>query len=75
MRVTNMIVRFFSAAFLISLLALGGCQSSNQSGDGLENGSAAPPIGGLSSVDQGPDGDPDACAGEMSEGTSMTPGC
>ncbi|TYC67567.1 hypothetical protein FMN63_16015 [Stappia sp. BW2] len=70
-----MIVRFFSAAFLISILALGGCQSSNQSGDGLEDGSSAPPIGDLTSVDQGPDGDPDACSGAMSEGTSMTPGC
>ncbi|WP_460083300.1 hypothetical protein [Roseibium sp. LAB1] len=70
-----MIARLFSSAFLISLLALGGCQSSSQSGDGLENGSAAPPIGGLSSVDQGPDGDPDDCSGAMSEGTSMTPGC
>ena len=67
--------RLCTSLLLVSLLALGGCQSSGQSNGGLVDGSAAPPVTDLSAIDQGPDGDPDECAGAMSEGTSMTPGC
>lgn len=60
-----------STALFLALLTLGGCQSGNSSGSGLEDGSAAPEI---DLVGGSPDGPPDECD-SSSEGTSTTLGC
>ena len=67
------IARVSSSLLFVVLLALTGCQSSNSSGSGLEDGSAAPGID-LVEANQGPDGPPDECD-SMSEGTSTTLDC
>lgn len=65
---------FLLSAPLVVLLALGACQSSGQPGGGLEDGSAAPESDILISSES-PDGPPDECVNDGSEGTSLTPGC
>ncbi len=67
----NSNAKLVSSVLFLALLALTGCQSSNSSGAGLEDGSAAP---GIDLVEGSPDGPPDECD-SSSEGTSTTLGC
>lgn len=67
----NSITKLVSSVLFVALFALGGCQSSNSSGIGLEDGSAAP---GIDLVGGSPDGPPDECD-TYSEGTSTTLDC
>ncbi|WP_269583455.1 hypothetical protein [Roseibium sp. Sym1] len=69
----KMIVKHAFPTLLLALFTLGGCQSNNSSGAGLEDGSAAPGTD-LVVANQGPDGPPDECDA-MSEGTSTTLDC
>lgn len=67
------LAKYVPSVLFLMLLTLNGCQSSNSSSGGLEDGSAAPGID-LVEANQGPDGPPDECDA-MSEGTSTTFDC